>query len=173
MAHALLVIDAAGAVDGVAVTGGEPLLQADFLAELLADDRWPRPRLLETSGTLPDKLGAVLPVVDVVSMDIKLPSNTGEAACWDAHDRFLALAGAKAYVKVLVDDATALDEVVRAADLVRRAAPEAPVFLQPITGPAGRIDLSPPRLDRFFRAARRQVWDIRVLPQTHKLLGIP
>ena len=104
-----------GRCDGIAFTGGEPLLQAEFLAELLADARWPRPRLLETNGMLPDSLRSVLPLVDVVSMDIKLPSNSGERAFWDAHARFLAIAGDKAYVKVLVDAGTDLDDVERAA----------------------------------------------------------
>lgn len=172
LAHALPLLEAAGGVDGVAITGGEPLLQAEFLAELLADARWPRPRLLETSGTQPDKLGLVLPVVDVVSMDIKLPSNTGEQAMWDEHGRFLAAAGCKAYVKVLVDAGTAVDEVERAAALIHDHAPGAPVFLQPITGPTGRVDVGRGRLDRFFAALRQHLSDVRVLPQTHRMIGI-
>jgi organic radical activating enzyme len=138
----------------------------------LADARWPRPRLLETSGTLPEKLAAVLPVVDVVSMDIKLPSNTGEAPCWDSHGQFLAAAGRKAYVKVLIDAGTAIDDVQRAAELVAREAPDIPLFLQPITGPSGGVDVSAEALDRFFAAARARLNDVRVFPQLHKLLGI-
>ncbi len=172
LAQALPLLEAGGGADGVAITGGEPLLQADFLAELLADARWPRPRLLETSGTQPEKLAIVLPVIDVVSMDIKLPSNTGEAAFWDAHRRFLTAARGKAYVKILVDDGTAVDEVERAAQLVRCEAPDAPVFVQPISAPSGRVDVSGANLDRFFAAARKHVGDVRVLPQTHKALGI-
>lgn len=160
----------AGPVDGTSLTGGEPLLQAEFLAELLADERWPRPRLLETNGMLPESLRAVLPLVDIVSMDVKLPSNSGERAFWDQHARFLATAGDKAYVKVLVDAGTALDDIDRAAALVgARAA----LFLQPITDGAGRIDVAAADLQRFFGAARRHAADVRVLPQTHKMLAIP
>ena len=172
LSHALPLLQVTGGAHGVAVTGGEPLLQADFLAELLADARWPRPRMLETSGTQPDKLAVVLPVVDIVSMDIKLPSNTGESPFWEAHGRFLAAACGKAYVKVLVDADTDLDEVERAAALVRREAPDTVVFLQPITGPQGQVDMSPDTLHRLFATARRHVTDVRVLPQTHKMLGI-
>jgi organic radical activating enzyme len=171
-AYALPLLEQAGVVDGVAITGGEPLLQATFLADLLADPRWPRPRLLETSGTLPDKLETVLPVVDVVSMDLKLPSNSGETPWWDAHEQFLRTARPKAYVKVLVDEGTAISEVVRAARLVRRVSPDCAVFLQPITLDSGRVDIRPNTLDRFFRAAREELANVRVLPQTHKMMGI-
>jgi 7-carboxy-7-deazaguanine synthase len=172
LAHALPLLDPDTSPDGVAVTGGEPLLQADFLAELLADARWPRPRLLETSGTLPEKLAPVLPVVDVVSMDIKLPSNTGEPECWEAHRHTLAAARGKAYVKILVDDCTALGEVERAAELVRAEAREMPVFLQPISDESGRVAIRAETLDSFFAAARSRVADVRVAPQMHRFLGI-
>jgi organic radical activating enzyme len=163
------LLEAAGPVDGTSLTGGEPLLQAEFLAELLADDRWPRPRLLETNGMLPEALRAVLPLIDVVSMDVKLPSNSGERAFWDQHARFLAIAGAKAYVKVLVDAGTAVADVDRAAALV---GDQAAVFLQPITDGQGGVDVSAADLERFFGAARRRAADVRVLPQTHKMLAI-
>jgi 7-carboxy-7-deazaguanine synthase len=170
--HALPLIDGANGTDGLAVTGGEPLLQADFLTELLLDARWPRPRMLETSGTLPDQLAKVMSVVDIVSMDIKLPSNTGELPLWDVHQDCLAIARGKIYVKVLIDDNTALDEVERAAQIVRRMAPDVTVFLQPITDPSGRVSIGAAQLNRFFSVARGYNSDVRVLPQTHKMLGI-
>jgi organic radical activating enzyme len=160
-----------GNIDGVAVTGGEPLVQSEFLAELLSDARWPRPRLLETSGTLPRKLEMVLPVVDAVSMDIKLPSNSGEPPFWTEHWEFLRLAGRKAYVKLLVDNATEVTEVAQAAEIVGSVA-AVPVFLQPISDASGRARIDAEILDLFFRTARIHVSDVRVLPQTHKMLGI-
>lgn len=170
--HAGLLLEAEGPVDGVAVTGGEPLLQAEFLGEVLQGDVLPRPRVLETNGVLPERLAAVLPLVEVVSMDIKLPSNTGEAVFWDVHAEFLRLARPKAYVKVLVDAATAPEEVERAAQLVRAQAPEAPLFLQPISDAHGRVDVNSSVLARFHAVARRHLADVRVVPQIHKMLGI-
>ncbi len=160
-------------VDGVAITGGEPLLQPEFLLALLDDERLPHPRLLETNGMLPDALRRVLPVIDVVSMDIKLPSNSGERALWEQHARFLAVAGSKAYVKVLVDAATSEDDVERAAELLEELATQVPCFLQPITTPEGRTDIGAAALARHFATVRQHVRDVRVLPQTHKMLGIP
>lgn len=167
------VIDSDGPIDGIALTGGEPLLQAEFLADLLQSTAIPRPRLLETSGTHSERLAMVLPLIDIVSMDIKLPSNTGERAFWDEHQRFLHLAGTKAYVKVLVDSGTDRADVERAARLVRESAPNAAVFLQPISGEDGRVDIDQTKLDSFFDDARRHLSDVRVLPQIHKFLRIP
>lgn len=172
LAHVAPMVEAEGPIDGVALTGGEPLLQAEFLAQLLSGGRLAGPRLLETGGVLPDRLAVVLPWIDVVSMDIKLPSNTGEPAFWDAHARFLGLARGKAYVKIPVDAGTLVAEVEQAAQLVRSTAPETSVFLQPISAAGACIDTSPPHLTAFFRAARRHIDDVRVLPQSHKALGI-
>jgi organic radical activating enzyme len=167
------LVESDGPIDGVALTGGEPLLQSEFLAGLLSRQNFPRPRLLETSGTHAERLAALLPLVDIVSMDIKLPSNSGERALWTEHERFLRLARGKAYVKVLVDAATDHREVERAAAMVWDTAPESPVFLQPICAESGTVDIDQRRLDLFFDAARRHLEDVRVLPQVHKLLRIP
>jgi organic radical activating enzyme len=167
------VLSAAGPVDGTAITGGEPLLQAEFLQDLLANfPQLPRPVLLETSGTLPERLRLLIPQIDIVSMDIKIPSNTAERPFWEEHHRFLELAGAKAYVKVLVDSETNPDEVEVAARLVARQAVETPFFLQPIAAASGEVRIDHPTIDRFFHRARLHLADVRVLPQTHKMLGI-
>src|SRR5881227_2170249 len=86
---------AAPPLHAIAVTGGEPLAQADFLAARLA---------------------RVLPWVAIVSFDVKCPSNTGERARWDEHDacfRMAVAAGRAVYVKMPVDEGTAPAEVER------------------------------------------------------------
>ncbi len=158
------------AFDGVSLTGGEPLAQSAFLATLLRSGRLPRPRLLETSGTLSDELAEVVDELDVVSMDIKLPSNTGERSFWEEHRRFLEGCDGKAYVKILVDSSTSNRELARAAALVRDASPASPVFLQPITPRKGDALLSFKGVSSFFAVAREHVEDVRVVPQTHKML---
>lgn len=159
-------------IDGTALTGGEPLLQADFLAELLASPALPRPILLETSGVNPDRLRTVLSGVDIVSMDLKIPSNTGEPAFWEAHRQFLSLAGEKAYVKVLVDRETTEEDVAKAAELVRTTAPQVPLFVQPITDPQGRVDIDSQTLHQSFSVLRASLSDVRVLPQLHKMIRV-
>jgi 7-carboxy-7-deazaguanine synthase len=112
-------------------------------------------------------------LVDIISMDIKLPSNTGESESWDAHAEFLDLARAKdLYVKILVDEGTAGAEVERATRMIAAAGRTIPAFLQPVIDPAGRVMISAERLTDFYRLASRSLGTVRVLPQTHKLLGL-
>jgi 7-carboxy-7-deazaguanine synthase len=157
----------------LAITGGEPLLQSEFIAELLATARPPLPALLETNGTYPDRLAEVLPFIDIVSMDVKLPSNSGERAYWQEHRAFLERSRGKTlYVKVPVDEGTSDDEVERAARLVAEVDPSRVVFLQPIVSPGGVPRVSAARLGRFYDVAARHLADVRVLPQTHKVRGV-
>jgi 7-carboxy-7-deazaguanine synthase len=159
-------------VDGLALTGGEPLLQAAFLAELLRSDALPRPRVLETNGTLPEQLLLVLPWVDVVSMDIKLPSNSAGPPLWEIHANFLRAAAGRAYIKVLIDQQTNPNEVARAAALATTADPQATVFLQPITYPDGRTAATARELESLFTVARKHANNVRVVPQVHKILRV-
>jgi organic radical activating enzyme len=157
----------------LAITGGEPLVQSSFIAELLLQLRPRIPVLLETNGTYPDRLDIVLPFVDIVSMDVKLASNSGERPFWDEHAAFLSKsAGKTVYVKLPVDEATADDEVARAAELISRLASPPPLFLQPILSPTNVLCVSAGRLERFYDLASARLSDVRVLPQAHKALGI-
>ncbi|HJQ83114.1 MAG TPA: 7-carboxy-7-deazaguanine synthase QueE [Candidatus Binatia bacterium] len=163
-------------LDALALTGGEPLAQADFLVAWLSRRPGGPPVLLETAGILPARLRRVLPWVAIVSFDVKCPSNTGERARWDEHEACLRAAvggGREVYVKMPVDEGTAPEEVERGARLVATAAPGAPLFLTPLTEPAStRPTVSAAALDRFHALASRVHPDVRVLPQLHKVLGI-
>jgi len=167
------LLDRKSPIDAISVTGGEPLTQAEFLADILRAGRFPIPVLLETNGVLPQRLPAVLPFIDIISMDIKPPSNTGEGAFWEEHAAFLELSlGKDVYVKLLVDEATTDKDVERAAELVAGIQPSIPIFMQPIVDPAGSSMIGPERLTHLYSIARLHLHSVRVLPQTHKLLGI-
>lgn len=161
-----------GPVDGVALTGGEPLLQAPFVAECLRMARFRVPVLLETNGTLPAALEEVIDDVAVVSMDLKLPSNTGERAFWDEHAAFARIAlRQQLYVKILVDGRTDRDEFEHAVEIVADLPRSVPVFIQPITGERGSGPATGGPAAVFHGIARRRVNDVRVLPQVHTLCG--
>lgn len=160
-------------VHALAITGGEPLVQSAFLAELLREARPPLPVLLETNGTYPERLPDLLPLIDIVSMDLKLPSNSGEPPLWEKHREFLSKSLEKiVYVKVPVDEATVDEEVRTAARLVAEADRRVVFFLQPILSATNEMQVSPRRLESFYDIATRELADVRVMPQAHKTLGV-
>lgn len=165
------------ALHAMAVTGGEPLAQVEFLVRWLGARTDDLPVLLETAGVLPGRLQRVLPFVSIVSLDFKCPSNTGERARWDEHEACLRLAvaaGRDVYVKMPVDDATDPDEVEHGARLAAATGPTAPLFLTPLTPADGvALQIGSGRLERLHALANRHHPDVRVLPQLHKILGIP
>jgi len=160
----------------IAVTGGEPLAQVDFLETWLAEAPPPVPVLLETAGIFPTKLARVLPHLAIVSLDFKCPSNTGERARWDEHEACLAAAvraGRDVYVKMPVDAGTTSEEVEHGARLIAGIDACVPLFLTPLTEPTTpTITIGPHELERLQAVASRHVADVRVLPQLHKVLGI-
>lgn len=177
---AALVLDVArscGPFHRLAITGGEPLEQPDFLEAVLGHltTTGAPPVLLETAGTEPDALARVVSSVATVSMDVKLPSVAGTPPGWDAHRKFLEIAHAtEVYVKVVVNEQADRDEVVRAAALVRDVDPAVPFLVQPETARDGTLRASPRRLAELALAAQAAgLSDVRILPQVHKGLGLP
>jgi len=91
----------------VALTGGEPMLQQRFIASWLRSAPPPVGCMLETAATVAGGLDELLPYIDTVSADIKLPSNSGERPLWHHHRQFLAKCGrAQVYLKMPVSDDT-------------------------------------------------------------------
>jgi len=158
----------------IAITGGEPMVQAGFLASWLAEAPPALPCLLETNAMLGASLPAVLRGIEVVSADVKLPSNTGEPELWARHRAFFeACRGTEIYVKMPVDAGTDPAEVTRAAALVADAAPGAILYMQPVSDPlTNRWSIDMKRLSELAALASAEVHDTRVLPQIHKLVGL-
>ena len=153
----------------VSLTGGEPLLWADFIAEIgprLKDAR--RKLYLETNGTLPDELQKIAPLLDVIAMDIKLPS-AGCRAQWGTHRQFLAAAQSKVFAKLVVTAGTEPDEIEAAARLVAAADRGMPLVLQPATGVLAP-DMQYVR--RCLALADRHLPGARIIAQMHKVWGL-
>jgi len=163
----------------VALTGGEPLLHADFLAQLLPilGDLGLR-AYLETNGTLAEELAEVVEHIDIVCADIKLPSSTHEAPQWEHHERFLfALAanedpGRLDFWKCVVTADATDDEITRAAQLIASVDPELFLILQPATPTRPGITApSPHHMLHLQAIAKHHLPHVRIIPQTHRLGG--
>src|SRR5258708_1168974 len=71
------VNDLYGNGDFVSITGGEPLLQKDFLKGFCHAMRQEGKKIyLDTNGNLPKALAEIIKDIDIIAMDIKLPSST-------------------------------------------------------------------------------------------------
>lgn len=155
----------------ISVTGGEPLLHPDFLSELLPRLRRFLPIHLETNGTLHQNLSELLPHLDYVGMDIKLPSASGCLDLWDEHRLFLQMAARTGvYVKVVVGGNSEDWEIERCSSLIEQVDPAIPLILQPMTLPDGSLALSPFRMLEMQELCHR-LKEVRVIPQTHKFMG--
>lgn len=162
----------------VAITGGEPLLEAAFIRELSpAIRQCGMGVFLETNGTLAAELAACLPALDWVSMDVKLPSAAGLPPQWQAHEQFVGVLAAyrrghplEAYAKAVVAAGTTDEEVARAAALAAEG--ELTLVLQPVTPcPGGPLPPEPGRLLDLQLVARRAWPRTLVIPQVHRVLG--
>jgi 7-carboxy-7-deazaguanine synthase len=152
----------------LSITGGEPLVQPGFLGALLNKLSGRFKVLLETNGTLPEAFREVSGLVDMVSMDIKLPSVSGAGPLWDSHRAFLGLCtGKELVVKAVFSPSTPLDEVAAAARLVAETAPDALFVLQPLS-PVKRGDL----MFDYYGQAKVYLDRVRVIPQVHKIIGV-
>ena len=159
-------------VHSISFTGGEPLMQDGFLKEALTLTRGAGYKnYLETNGTLPLALEDVIDLVDIVAMDLKLPSSTGRNHYWDEHRRFLRIASrVEVFLKSVVSLATEESDLLEAVNLIRDINPAAVYILQPnsyddseqLTG----------KMKAFQEICRREKVTACIIPQMHKIMGI-
>ena len=166
----------------VRMTGGEPLLQADFVEEA-ADilRRMGRGLHLETNGTLAAEMARVRHLFQTVTMDIKLPSTQDGAALYGEHSEFLeslrsgTAVGAvetpapRVCVKIVVTPECRDDEVIEAFDLVGRIDPNVTVFIQPEFDKGAPL-VSGERIMSLLMTGLGTLTDVRVSFQMHKIL---
>ena len=159
----------------ISMTGGEPLGHAAFLLALTPRLKEKGFRLyLETNGTLPEKLKQLISWIDIIAMDIKPPSSTGDRPFWEAHRRFLEIGQQRdLFVKMVITSKTLREEVEQAILLIAEVNPAIPLVLQPVT-PFGPVTetVSQEKLFEFLAVANQHLLDVRILGQLHKVVGI-
>jgi organic radical activating enzyme len=171
-----------GAHRFASLTGGEPLLQPEAVRALATALRARGPRiLLETHGLAAEAMEQLADVIDVVSMDWKLASDVRPAArdrtgpFHDAHERFLRAArrAPEVLIKVVVTPASEDAELDEMAERLARVDSDLPVIVQPVPpfGPVKQAP-SPERLLALVIRLSSRLGDVRLIPQTHKGIGL-
>ncbi len=167
-----------GVHHSVSFTGGEPLLHTGFVAELAGCCR-ERGLLayLETNGQRVGDLRAVIDRIDIVAMDVKLPSS--QSGCPPGREllatslEFLRVARTKqVFAKVIVTPDVSESEVVEVASGLASVSSDLTLVLQPVT-PRGDVTASPSAraMLQLQAAAAAHLPDTRVIPQCHLLVG--
>ena len=159
----------------VSFTGGEPLLHPWMITGLAPAIRaFSVPTLLETDGMLPGAFREVRDAIDILSLDWKLESATGEPANPKAHMEILRESGGRAaWAKLVFAESSPLEEITEAVSAIHSARSDAMIVLQPCT-PLGGVGAPSYRQQMAALLAASNIHDqVRLIPQVHRVLGVP
>ena len=168
-------------VHSVSLTGGEPLIWADFLKEFL-------PKLdlkyyLETNATIDDNAKVILPLIDIVAGDVKLPSCSGLDNSFEMHSKFYEVVSKSRnksgksfnrlnnnfFSKVVFDENIKDSEIKQTLNLAKKYYFQ--IIIQPrMIGdkPAVSTDFMMDVYNKFIKEDR----DVRLIPQVHKFINV-
>jgi len=156
----------------IAFTGGEPLLQKFFLKAILKlTQKEGYKNYLETNGVLHSALEDVIDYVDIVAMDLKLPSSTGLKDFWHHHRRFLEVASKKeAFLKMVICQSTSEEDLREGLRLIQEVDKTLILVLQPNS----YEDSDPMRekLELFKDIAKDNHITTCIISQLHKKIGV-
>lgn len=155
-------------IHSISLTGGEPLLNADFINEFT--NLLPKIKIyLETNATLSEQLIKIKDKIDIISADIKLPSATGKDT-FELHDSFLqSCAGVYTFAKIVFDNNITESEIKRCCQLGQKCGIE--LILQP------KMDENNLSVDNVFCEKILDKFlnlypNVRLIPQVHKFLNV-
>ena len=154
-------------IHSVSLTGGEPLLQYEFLKDFLPEIKKTGAKIyLETNGTHAGSLSKIIDYVDIISMDIKLKSATGLQFSLITFDEFLSVAKQKeVFAKIVFDENISEYEIIEAATLAKKHS--ILLILQPKMPMSTALNL-----DEIFEKFYSKYKNIRLIPQVHKFLNV-
>lgn len=156
----------------ISFTGGEPLLQKDFLREILRLTKdVGYKNYLETNGTLPGELGEVIDYLDIIAMDLKLPSSAYMGNLWSMHRRFLKIASKKeVFLKTVICKSTKEEDLNDALELIQEVNSALILVLQPNSYEDDE-ELKQ-KLEKFKEIVMERNITTCIIPQMHKVIGI-
>jgi organic radical activating enzyme len=159
----------------ISVTGGEPLEQAGFLSGFLElARRGGLPIYFETNGLDTAALESIISLVDIISLDIKLPSLCGGDDVLPAYKETLnVLRDKELFCKIVVAGGIDLEEYERAVKIIAEVDSGIPMVIQPATPAGESIPPKPELILDLAASAAPLLEDVRVIPQCHLLLGLP
>ena len=157
-------------VKSVSLTGGEPLMETEFLLEFLPLIKKHKKIHLETNGTLTSQLSCVIDNIDVVAADIKLQSATKQKNQFFINDEFMSVAKKKeCFIKVVFDENIEKEEISQVVKIAKKH--DLIVILQPLMN-KNKLNSDIKKLISIFDIFYTLYPNTRLIPQTHKFLKV-
>ncbi len=154
-------------IHSVSLTGGEPLLEADFLMCILPNIN--KKVYLETNGTLYNELTQIIDYVDIISMDIKLPSATKLPEMFKLHENFISLAKNKElFLKVVFNSEITEYEIRKTIELAKKY--NLVIILQPEMN-RDILKIKANLVSEIYNKFVNEYTNVRLIPQVHKFLN--
>ena len=161
----------------ISITGGEPLLHADFIKSFL--EKYDFNCLLETNGSLPSNLKKILNVIDYASVDIKLPehcstSNHNKLLMSELESLNLLIdEGINTYCKVVVLPSTTVEMISMIASKISETVTDIS-NLSMVIQPSDPLDDWKENSKKLFEISEKagEYMDVLTIPQVHKILSI-
>ena len=157
------------------ITGGEPLLHAEYINEFLT--KYHYPAMLETNATIPSSISLLKDVIDIVSMDIKLPEHFNDINEWKnvyskelESIKVMNAENINYYLKIVVSDTTSLDVIEDVLkDLKDIQSDDVEVIVQPVSPMDKWGDKS-----HLFEISElvANYYPVSIIPQIHKYMQI-
>ena len=160
-------------IHSVSLTGGEPLLQYEFLKDFLPEIKKTGAKIyLETNGTLTKALKNVLEYIDIISMDFKIDSSAKIGDIYSSHDEFLKTAKEaqkEVFAKLVFDENIKDYEINECVSLAKKY--DIPLILQPKMN-GNNISVSQDKILKIFETFTEKYHDVRMIGQVHKFFDI-
>lgn len=154
----------------ISMTGGEPLIHADFIKKLNLE----YPLYIETNAGFPEKAGELKDMIAIASCDIKLPEHGStdhytELLKNELETISIFYETSKTFVKVIILPETTTQSISPAVNGVASIDSNIPFILQPVTS---KQKVSSELLLLLMDFAGKKLKDVRVIPQTHRMMGL-
>lgn len=153
--------------DTISFTGGEPLIEVEFLEEFLKEykNKLNKKIYLETNGVLYKNLEKIIDFIDIISMDIKLKSASGMEN-FDENEKFLDIASKKeVFIKIVFDKNVKDEEIIKTTSIIKKY--NSLIILQPKMPMDKDTDI-----EKIFNKFYKHYKNIRLIPQVHKFLNL-
>jgi len=161
----------------VSLTGGEPLLHADFIKYFL--EKYDFNCLLETNGSLPGELKKIVKLIKYASLDFKLPEHCSTSN-WDELFKkeleslnLLIDEGINTYCKIVILPSTKVDDISQIASRISNEIPKnSDISL--VIQPSDPLDQWVGQGKKLFGISESvgKYLDVLTIPQVHKILKV-